>query len=230
MEFGQSKNRFKLGLGIYNYRGIEGEAESDARFFAGATDYVTRSEYGSSFRQRGNSLFIINAISDPNVNWGLASSFRELNLTASLDLARFDPLHLIFTADYVKNLAFDRSEIQERTGFTFDDGKDFGYLAKVQFGHPAMSKRGDWNVSLAYRYLGSDAVLDAFTSSDFGLGGTNNRGTILGFNYGIDKNAWVSARWMSSDVIDPMVPRRTGTSPETKLSVDLLQIDLNARF
>ena len=94
-----------------------------------------------------------------------------------------------------------------------------------------MARSGDWNVSLTYRWLGSDAVLDAFTNSDFGLGGTNNKGFILGGNYGIDKNTWFSARWMASDLIDSMAPRVTGsTVAPSKLSVDLLQIDLNTKF
>ena len=84
---------------------------------------------------------------------------------------------------------------------------------------------------MSYRWLGSDAVLDAFTNSDFGLGGTNNKGFILGFNYGIAKNTWITTRWMSSDLIDSMAPALPGsTTAATKLAVDLLQIDLNARF
>jgi len=223
------KTQLKLGAALYDYRNIEGQAETANRFFT-ASDYVTRYEYADGFRQRGNTLFIINALADPNVNWGLASKFRELNITGSLDLGQFDPMHVILTGDYVKNLAFDRKEMAARTGFNILDGKDTGYLAKVQVGDVKTDARGKWNVSLAYRYLGSDAVLDAFTNSDFGLGGTNNKGFILGLNYGIDKNSWISARWLSSDLIEPMVPRTAITNPTTKFSTDLLQIDLNARF
>ncbi len=224
-----SKTQLKLGAALYDYRNIEGQAETVDRFL-NASDYVTRYEYGEGFRQRGNTLFIVNSLLDPNVNWGLASKFRELNLTGMLDLGHFSPMHVILTGDYVKNLAFDRDEIAARTGFRVLDGKDYGYMAKVQFGHPKTDARNKWNVGLAYRYLGSDAVLDAFTNSDFGLGGTNNKGFILDMNYGIDKNAWIRARWMSSDLIDPMVPQTPMTNPTTKLSVDLLQIDLNAKF
>lgn len=234
MQFGKARNKLKFGAAVYDFRGIEGVAETDERygFGLGVSDYIVRSEYAEGFRQRGNSLFFINAPSDFSsaVKWGLASKFRELNITASLDLAQFDPLHIILTGDFVKNLAFDRDEIARRIGFRIEDGKSHGYMGKIQVGNPAIAKRGDWNTSLAYRYLGSDAVLDAFTNSDFGLGGTNNKGTILGLNYGIDKNAWVSARWLSSDLIDPMVPRISGSNPSTKLSVDTVQLDFNARF
>ncbi|MEC5217709.1 hypothetical protein RCH09_002671 [Actimicrobium sp. GrIS 1.19] len=223
------QTKLKVAASLYQFHNIEGQSETNETH-ATATDYVTRYEYAAGFRQRGNTLFYVNAPDDPNVNWGLASKFRELNLTASLDLAQLNPVHVILTGDYVKNTGFDRSDIEKRTGFRIEDGRNYGYLGKVQVGHPTMAERGDWNVSLAYRYLGSDAVLDAFTNSDFGLGGTNNKGILFGLNYGIDKNTWLSARWLQSDLIDPMVPRRIGSTPVTKLSVDVFQVDLNARF
>jgi hypothetical protein len=226
---------FKLGAAIYNYKGIEGQVEDSARYNFGlpVSDYGTRYEYPAGLRQRGNTLFLVNAQGDNTVQnfWGLASKFRELNLTGSLDIARFDPVHVVLTGDYVRNLAFDRKTIEQVTGSPITDGKNTGYLGKITVGHPTMTRWGDWNVSLAYRWLGSDAVLDAFTNSDFGMGGTNNKGYILGANWGIDKNAWLSTRWMSSQLIDSMAPQLAGTTiAPTKLSVDLLQVDLNARF
>ena len=226
---------FKFGAALYDYHGMEGQLEADARYGPpSSSDYGARSEYPNGLRQRGNTLFIVNAIADPlsgTTYWGLASGFRELNLTGSLDLARFDPVHVILTGDYVKNLAFDRNKIAQRTGSQVVDGKDYGYQAKLTVGHPEMTRWGDWNVSLAYRWLGSDAVLDAFTNSDFGMGGTNNKGYILGGSYGIDKNTWLSARWMASQLIDSMAPKVQGsTTAPTRLKVDLFQVDLNAKF
>lgn len=226
---------FKFAAALYDYRGIEGQLESDDRYGPpSASDYGTRYEYPNGLRQRGNTLFVANALADTltgTTYWGIASGFRELNLTGSLDLARFDPVHVVLTGDYVKNLAFDRDKIAQRTGSQIVDGKDYGYQAKVTVGHPEMTRRGAWNVSLAYRWLGSDAVLDAFTNSDFGMGGTNNKGYILGGSYGIDKNTWLSARWMASQLIDSMAPQLQGaTAAPTRLKVDLLQLDLNAKF
>ena len=198
-----------------------------------AADYGTRDEYPASIRQRGNTLFAVNALGDATqpTFWGLASEFRTFNLVANLDIAAFDPVHVVLTADYVKNLAFDRQAILQRTGRQVVDGRDTGYLGRILVGHPAMQHSGDWNVSLTYRWLGSDAVLDAFTNSDFGLGGTNNKGYILGANYGLDKNTWVSVRWMASSLIDSTAPKLMGgVTAQTRLTADLLQIDLNAKF
>jgi hypothetical protein len=239
---GRSDNRLKLGIGLYDYRHIEGSREDQSGYF-NAPDYVLRSEYPSGFRQRGNTLFRLNyngtcttrdtagnnitSACDANNNYGLASSFRELNLTASLDLVDLLPQRVIITGDFVKNIGFNRKDILQRTGVALQDGKDFGFMAKVQVGEPQITKRGQWNASLAYRYLGSDAVLDAFTNSDFGLGGTNNKGFVLGFNYGLYDNAWFSARWLSSNLIDSMAP---DSITRTKLAADALWFELNFRF
>jgi hypothetical protein len=139
-------------------------------------------------------------------------------------------MHVIVTGDLVKNLSFDRGAMAARSGRTITDGKSLGWMGRVQVGSPQVARRGDWNVHFSYRYLGSDAVVDAFTNSDFGLGGTNNKGFILGGNYGIARNTWLSARWLSSDLIDSMVPANTTTNLNTKYSVDVLQLDLNTRF
>ena len=232
-QIGQRDNRVKLAAALYDYRGIEGVAETYSPSQGVLIpDYGVRSEYGAGYRQRGNTLFRLNSINDPNYPGylGLASSFRELDLTGTVDIAQFDPVHVGLTGDLVKNLGFNRDEIMNRTGYSILDGHSLGYMGRIQVGAQKMTKRGDWNVSMAYRYLGSDAVLDAFTNSDFGLGGTNSKGTILGMNYGVDKNTWVSARWMSSDVIDSMVPSTSASSFNTKFSVDLIQFDLNTRF
>ena len=226
---------FKFGAAMYNYNGIEGQLESSARFGPpSASDYGTQHEYPAGLRQRGNTLFIVNALLDPatpTTYWGLASGFREFDVNGTLDIASFDPVHVVLTGDYVKNTSFSRSKIAQRTGSQVVDGRNYGYLGRVLVGQPTIVRAGDWNVSLTYRWLGSDAVLDAFTNPDFGLGGTNNKGYVFGVNYGIEKNTWLSARWMASDLIDSVAPRVAGSiAAPTKLSVDLFQIDLNARF
>jgi hypothetical protein len=211
---------FKLAAATYRYRGIEGHLESADRYTSLTADYGTRYEYPSGLRQRGNTLFILNAITDSTkpTYWGLASGFRELNVTTSLDEAKFDPVHVVLTGDYVKNVGFDRAEILQRTGRDIEP-RTKGYQGKVTVGMPHIDKRGEWQVFGAYKYLQRDAVLDAYTDSDFRLGGTDAKGYIIGGSYGLDKNTWLTLRWLSADAIDG-----------PPLSVDSLQVDLNARF
>lgn len=219
-----NRDEFKLGLALYSYQGLTASRETeDARL--NRPDYAIRYEYSSALRQRGNTLFRVNSQLDTATTMGLASEFKILNLTTSLSLNHLLGQPVVLTADYVKNLGFDKNKIKERTGYELVDGKDSGFMLRAAFGPSQVHHKGQWNASLAYRYLGSDAVLDAFTNSDFGLGGTNNKGWILQTNYGLYNNTWVSARWLSANQIDPFAPGKT-----TKFSSDILQLDLNARF
>jgi len=238
---GLRPNKFKLAAGLYKYKGIEGQPESGLYTSANA-DYLS-SEYPAGVRQRGNTLVRINSkeyslspscpsqLADCANTWGLASSFNELNLTTSLELAEFDPVHVVLTLDMVKNLGYDEQATTKRTGVQFRDLSTFGYLTSIKLGSKSMKDRGDWSLSASYRRVGSDAVLDAFTDSDFGLGGTNNKGIVLSYSQGIAPNSWVSAKWMSSDLLGSMIPSVTGvTSAKTKFSVDTFFFDLNTRF
>lgn len=219
-----NQDDLKVGLALYSYQGMTASRETeDARLTR--PDYAVRHEYGSALRQRGNTLFRVNSQLDTATNLGLASEFKILNLTTSLGLRQSLGQPVVLTADLVKNLGFDAKKIQARTGQALDGGKDTGYMLRAAFGPAQVLQKGQWNTALTYRYLGSDAVLDAFTNSDFGLGGTNNKGWILQGSYGLYKNTWVSARWLSANQIDSFAPGKT-----TQLSSDVLQLDLNARF
>jgi len=203
-------SKVKLGLGLYDYRNVEGIPNVLA-----GDHFYDKTQAGA--RQKGNSVVYVSAIGDPDL-FGLASKFRELNLTAVVDVAAFDPVHVVFSGDYVKNLGFDQDEILRRTGDTIEP-RTKGYQAKLTVGMPKMEKYGDWQVFTAYKHLERDAVLDAFTDSDFHLGGTDTKGYILGGSYGIDKNTWFTLRWLSADPIDG-----------PPLAIDVLQVDLNAKF
>ena len=243
-----SRTRLKFGAAYYGYRNLEGHPEAASSFVCAPFPTCTlqnanygKFEYESGLRQKGNTLFATNAPTDPSGTtapiWGLASRFREVNLTASLDLAHWDPVHAVLIGDYVRNIGFKKDEILNRTGLRatdMPDGKSDGYLLKLQIGRPEIKARHEWNGFVAYRRLGSDAVLDAYTDSDFGLGGTNLKGYQIGFKYGLDRNVDLGLRWLSADAIDSMIPSSPSlgglSSPKTKFSVDVLQLDLSARF
>jgi hypothetical protein len=228
-------NRWRVGLGVYDYRNIVGirELQND---FNTRGDYAVRSEYASGLRQRGNTLFKINQgiqnsqTTEDSARYGLASEFRTVNLTTALELVDIPPVPVTLTADYIQNIDFNRSDIARRTGQTIVDGSNVGYWFGVQVGKRTIREEGDWSASLTYRRLGSDATLDAFADSDFGLGGTNNKGTILGMNYGLRRNVWLGARWLSSDLIHSFSPVTPTANLPSKFSVDVLQVDVNARF
>lgn len=211
----------KFATALYDFKNVRGESNR-----LGSSDF-TNTEL--SFRSKGNSVFSIDAADAGNGAFdeglcgaggpcGLASKFREFNVTGQVDLAMFNPVHVILTADYVRNLGFDRSSILANTGLDFEEETD-GYQVSLAVGMPKVENRHDWQIFGAYKRVEADAVLDAFTDSDFHLGGTDAKGWIVGASYGIDKNAWLSARWLSADEI---------SGPT--LATDVLLLDLNAKF
>lgn len=204
----------KFGIAYYDYHNITGVPNTAGR--PGYYDYTL-----PAFRQWGNDYYDINSFvgtAGTSVAYGLASDFKLLNLTMSFNVGLFDPVNISLLGDYVTNLGFDHDEILNRTGLSFDKETD-GYMVALAVGYPKITQLGDWKVSVAYKYLEKDAVLDAFTDSDFHLGGTNAKGWILGTDIGLYDNVWTTIRWLSSDVI-------TGVP----YSVDTVQLDLNARF
>ena len=71
-------------------------------------------------------------------------------------------------------------------------------MARLTVGDKELHSLWDWNAFAGYKWLESDAVIDAFTDPDFGLGGTNLKGYFLGGNYGLSENVWATVRWMSA--------------------------------
>ena len=217
----------KLGLALYDFKHVEGEKNT-----VNSTAYDGTAP---SYRTKGNTYYDL-AYSGYSVNdkFGLASKFRELNLTGQVDLATFNPVHIILTGDYVRNIGFDAQEIATRTGDPSLAAKKQvnGYQVKLAVGMPTTFQKNDWQAFAAYKYLEADAVMDAYTDSDFHLGGTNAKGWILGASYGIDKNTWLSARWFSADEISPRggVDYLGNAVSIPPLAIDVLMIDLNAKF
>jgi len=201
----------KFGVAFYSYDNITGRRNplGSTRFDFTAPEFL----------QKGNTMFDIRNDANPNTNlFALASDFDLLNVTGEITLGQLAPLEVTLTGDFVKNLGFDEENVSRRVGGDVDE-RSYGYGAELAVGWPDYHEAGHWRVSFGYKYLQSDAVLDAFTDSDFHLGGTNAQGWILGGRYTILDNAWLRARWLSTDEIDG-VP----------FGVDTLQIDLNARF
>lgn len=229
----------KLAVSYYDYDGIEGELSSPfiplTSSDAGDTD-TTR----PAFAQRGNTYMALRDIDNSTAAndfgnkyqyqyYGLATPFENIAVTGRLDYDHFDPIRLSLVGEFVQNLAFDSSAIDKVAvnnrgpGSTkkigaFEGGDTAWYLSFL-VGNPALEKLWDWQAGVGYRYVESDAVVDGFTDSDFGGGGTNVQGFTIGGNMAISSAVRAGLRWMSSDEI---------AGPP--LSSDILQIDLNAKF
>jgi hypothetical protein len=231
----------KVGAAYYYFQNIEGKVSdvitSDAE--PGNTD-----DSRPAFAQNGNTYVALRDYQDPTnpthageiQYFGLATPFHEFAFTSQLDFSRFDPFHMWLTGEFVKNLAFDRNAIlnngtsslrgpfnnlNDPTDPNSFVGGDTGWIVKLNAGKVVLEQLWDWNVSLSYRYIQSDATVDGFTDSDFGggLAGTNLKGYTLGGNLALSSRVWAGLRWMSADSV---------AGPTYKN--DLIQFDINAKF
>ena len=240
-----------LDLAYYGYENVAGRL-SPACLNTSAFCLTDGSRPG--YLQAGNTLFALRDIitADPNNTaapqyYGLASKFRVLDVSAAVDYAVNDRVHLNLAGHYAYNLAYGAGDIQRR-GFNTASGLSqiinnnetcsvalvggqcpagkalfqsggTAWLVRGTVGRPKIEKFGDWSVSASYRHIDPDALLDAFTDQDFHLGGTNAKGWTLGAEYGLFRHTSIGARWMSTEeVYGP------------PLKIDLFQADLNVKF
>lgn len=224
-----NQTKARLGVAYYDYMNITGKRNQ----LGGTLNDFTAPE----FVQKGNLLFDI--ANDTNLNGiddedrlALASDYNIVNITGEIDFAQLAPYHVVLGLDVAKNVGYDEDEILDRIGSVaaaFRNGgaaagtllkdRTWGYSADLLVGWPQINNLWDWQVFGSYKYLQRDAVLDAFTDSDFHLGGTDAQGYIVGGKLGLAKDVWLRGRWLSANEIDG--------SP---LGIDVLQLDLNAKF
>ncbi|OYW35493.1 MAG: outer membrane receptor for ferric coprogen and ferric-rhodotorulic acid [Hydrogenophilales bacterium 12-61-10] len=189
-----TRTRFKAGVAYYDYRNITGIVNP----VVGQTPFDATEP---KFRQKGNTLMDIDPDANTDPLWALASEYKIANLTLVADFADYFPRGVVGNPASLYELGGD------------------AYQMKLTVGYPKLVEQDEWQAFIGYRYVETDAVLDAFTDSDFHLGGTNAKGFMIGGQYAIYKNTWVAARWMSADEI-------TGLP----LAIDVFQLDLNAKF
>ncbi|MBU0994151.1 MAG: putative porin [Proteobacteria bacterium] len=215
--------KYQFAVAYYDYHNIEGVLNDVNR--PNQKDYTA-----PLFMQKGNSLIDIDPSPD-SILPAMGSDYNELNFTARIDMAFFYPVNIVLEFDFVTNVGFDEKDILKKVkvleGLDNNEYKGIdswpedvnGYQLALTVGNETTKKLAEWKTYLAYKHLEADAVLDAFTDSDFHLGGTNARGWILGAQAGIAKNTWVAFKWISADEI-----------LGSPLSIDVMQFDLNVSF
>lgn len=249
LEFRPAQNiRAKLAGGYFYYDGVQGQFSSPGRWDQDVFDKDSTRPSFQQFGNTMTVLRNITANpavpqgTSPEVQYfGLASKFEMITARGQFEYDISDRVGIRLEGDYVKNIGFDRKAVAPLAVNNFSPrttvgtittggdyaGGDTGWQARLTVGSLALgygqgdwtAERGDWSFHLGYRRLGSDAVIDGFADSDFGLGGTNVKGWLAGANYGIAKNAFLGLRWMSSDEV---------SGPP--LSVDRLFVDLSTKF
>ncbi|MEI6034796.1 MAG: putative porin, partial [Verrucomicrobiae bacterium] len=233
--------KLKVAASYYSFQNIEGKLSTP---YTPQTinDASDTDNSRPSFAQKGNTYMAVRDIIPDASNdygainqwqyYGLATKFEDFALTARLDYNGFEPVQISLIGEFVKNLAFNKSAIDliavnnrgaidatQTTSIGTFEGDPTGWLMELRVGTPALSKRWDWSVDAGYRWIGSDSVVDGFTDSDFGLGGTNMKGFTVGGYLALSENVYVSMRWMGADSI---------AGPAYKTNI--IQFDINSKF
>ena len=129
----------KFGLAYYGWQNYEGRLNDQLVNPANRTNVPF-------FAQKGNTYFNIVTNGGPPL-LGVASRFKDVDLVGSLDLGYWDPVHVVLTGDIVKNIAYDREEIKQRTGGQIDlPGRTNAWFARLTVGKPVVDRWGDWQV------------------------------------------------------------------------------------
>ena len=233
------KVNLKVAAAYYHFDGVEGKL-SDPFVPLTASDAGNTDGTRPAFAQKGNTYRPLRNIVPTAENdfgtsrqfqyYGLATPFRNLVISGKLEINRWEPAQITLFGEYIKNLAFDRNAIDAIAvnnrgsngglgGLGRFEGGDTAWIVGARVGKPAFEKRGDWAAALSYRYVESDAVVDGFADSEFGLGGTNLQGFSLWAGVALSERVSMGVRWMSSDEI---------AGPQ--LSTDTIQLDFNAKF
>jgi hypothetical protein len=235
----KSQSAFRFAVAYYDFDNVQGQVSSPCQVTT-STDVCDTDQTRTLFSQKGNTeMPLRNILIDPTFvtgtqplyqYFGLVGQYRPVVASAQLDFGDFHPVHVVLDGEYVWNSAFDRhlmltSPIWNNFGVSAPgvpgtyNGGDQGFEGRLTVGDKEIRHQWDWNVHAGYKYLESDATLDSFVDPNFGLGGTNLKGYFFGGNLGLSENVWATMRWMSANNI-----------AGTPYAVDVLQVDLNARF
>jgi len=230
----------KFGVADYLFTNVQGKVSTPCAVLS-SSSLCSTDDDRPSFAQSGNTYFPLRNIIATTANgedttlqyqyFGLASGFNELAATGEFDINSFNPTAIWLDGEYVRNLAFDKRDIagkglvnnvinstQSNPLGTFVGGNT-GFYVTANIGDKVLLTRWDWNAMLGYKYVQSDAVIDAFDDSDFGLGGTNLKGYIIAANVALSRKVWVRLRYESADEV---------SGPP--YAADVFQLDLNAKF
>jgi Putative porin len=213
LRFNDGQDHLRFGMAYYDFLHVTGQKN--------LPDSTLLNYTAPTYVQGGNDMFdISNSTTDPTVNlFALASHFRIVDLAGNYE-HNFSPRYsLAVTGEAVRNIGFNLGQVEALTSETIPSNENTGYVGEVSFGTPVVDRFGAWRTAVGYRYVKRDAVLDAWTDADFHEGGTNADGYYIWTSFGVAKDTWVRVRYMSSNEIDG--PR---------YGLDIVQIDLNARF
>ncbi len=216
-QFTLGGSSLSLGLAYYDFSNVNGTRNAPGS---------TKEDFTApSFVQKGNTMFDIRNDLQPDTGlFALAAAYQLVDVAFVFDSGPLqmpgadDPIHVKVTGDYVQNVGYDEQDIFRATGTMVPDKTD-GYRLELSVGMNDVDRFGRWRVAGELRHLERDAVMDAFTDSDFHRGGTDAEGWAVDVLYGIARNTWMRLRYLTANEIDG-----------PPFGIDIVQVDLNTKF
>ena len=211
LRFGDDQ-RLKIAGAYYDFIHMQGIPNVE---FSTLTNYTA-----PLFVTHGNTM--CNISGDPTGEtqlFALCSQYRIADIAAGyiLPVGRYS---FSFDAEGARNLGYKVGQIADRfAGIEVPEARVDGYVGDLAFGDPQVFQAWQWRATLGYRYVQRDAVLDALTDPDFHEGGTDAQGYFLHGDLGLADNVWTRLSYFSGRQIDGPT-----------YAVDVIQLDLNARF
>jgi hypothetical protein len=153
------------------------------------SDFVAQAGNTNSVIKASNGQNAIERTSDGKTITGFDGAFNQMNGTFAATIPNAaGPMPLKLFADYIYN-------------WEAPDSRGHGALGGIRLGNP--KEQGDWAASLLYEYLEANAVIGAFSWSDFGVGGgTNLQGPVIALDYQLFKPLTLTARSYFTKYVD----------------------------
>lgn len=196
-------------------------AQGGVNFAAGPVKITTGASY-FHFTTEGNTVFFKDDPTDPaflgNTAVGACTSEDDCFYAFDYSLIEVFGNAGFDVAGYPLDIYFDFVNNTDAKSIGGGSKGDTGYAVGAKFGK--VKEANTWQVQATYQDLEKDAVLGLLTDSDFGGGGTDNKGLSLKGAYGISKGWSVGLTYFINDKNEST----TGTS------YDRLQLDTKFKF
>jgi hypothetical protein len=152
----------------------------------------------------------------------LQNEFEVLSVNNELRLGYWEKYPIRLQGEYIHNFG---NNVNGGDGVGVDGFKVGGILGEAK-------KRGQWQVGYWYEFLQANANPGIFSDSDFGNGGTNNKGHILKASYCLTD--WASlgvAYWNVQNIEDVINSGASGSMTASQAQcTQRFQFDVNMKF
>jgi hypothetical protein len=196
------------------------QAGSDVDLPGGITFQPSVAFYDFTAIEGSNVANVANApAGNSTITQGAARKFAKdyniLQWISKLSVPEVLGQPVLLVADYTHNTA-NKTIVTGSDEENVDD--DGAWMAGIEIGK-VTEKFGSWKAAYYYKRLKPDATFGAISDSDFGAGGTNHKGHIMGIQLGLNKYASMGLKYFRTDEVEG-----------SQNKVDTFQADLQMKF